>query len=230
MSVALHRCPSQSELSRVVLHRANTLVSRAVHLHTVPCTSDGPCTKWLSTAIWQPNVGSTVRAEVYCCPHAFEQFLACAIMSPPSRPLLRCREPGRVHCMSLPVMVKSVAATISYNQTNCDSVNKPRTEDPNQGDAGEVPEPELTAREQGLFSRLGRAYAGAALSMQRGTRGGEGECVCVCAHGPLVVCIGWLLQGVEEEAGTSCQAVRREGHKCPTPARIPSLNAHEQIT
>lgn len=64
------------------------------------------------------------------------------------------REPGRVHCVPLPGMVRAVAATMSYNRTLCNNVTVPRTpEDVYAGDAAVFPLPELSGAEKALFSR-----------------------------------------------------------------------------
>ena len=57
-----------------------------------------------------------------------------------------------MHCVYLPAMMKSLAPTIVYNHTGCDSVNVPRVDDMYAGDAVVNPQPDLNEGEKAVFS------------------------------------------------------------------------------
>ena len=63
------------------------------------------------------------------------------------------REPGKVHCVPLPGMVRSVVATMSYSRSPCNNATIPRTQDPFAGDADVFPPPQLSTDEKAVFSR-----------------------------------------------------------------------------
>jgi hypothetical protein len=117
----------------------------------------------------QPNVRSTVRSLcshliVHCIswPHPLRALPVPGTLFPLPNgvPLthahcyvanLTIREPGRVHCVELPAMVQSVAATISYSRS-CDNASLPRVSDEYEGDTVVDPPPQLTEGEKAIFS------------------------------------------------------------------------------
>lgn len=150
-------------------------------------------------------------------------------------PLTMCayvgREPGRVHCMSIPSMVRTVG--FSYSKSCSGAV--PRGDDGNNityVNEEEVPRLEVTQAEKGLFSKYVQREPTSLVAFCSFTfHGPMRVLLMLTSKGPVVLSTSGQVLAEEAAAKQAAQAVAPEplnNLKYPSNPSHPSRYTHEQ--